>query len=250
MTGIYKIASKVHPERIYIGSARDIKSRWGQHKNLLLRGNHHSIKLQRHCNKYGFDDLVFSVLLMCEDVELIQKEQLFIDSVSPWFNICPTAGSNAGRKMSAESCAKMSRAHRGVPRPWRRGIPMSNEAKKKSSSSHTGVKQSIETIEKRAVKLRGKKPSSEVIERRRVARLGYRVSAETRKKLSIANMGKKPKNCMRPVLQFMDDGTFIKEWESATEAGLVLGIAQPNINKVLNNKRLHAGGFVWKFKDI
>lgn len=228
----------------------DIKRRWRQHRHLLLGAKHHSIKLQRHCNKYGMDDLEFDILLICDKWSLIDREQFFIDLMNPWFNVCPTAGSNLGRKMSAESCAKMSRLQRGIPRPWRKGIKASEETREKLRKASSGRHPSTESIEKRAAKMRGRKRSAEAIEKSRLARLGYHPSEETKKKLSVANMGKKPKNCMKPILQISKDGSFIAEWESTAEVRRVLGIMEPNISKVLHGVRRYAGGFIWKFKDI
>ena len=61
ISGIYKIKSKVKPERIYIGSSVNIQERWRKHINYLKNNKHQSIKLQRHYNKYGKNDLVFSI---------------------------------------------------------------------------------------------------------------------------------------------------------------------------------------------
>jgi len=51
-----------------------------------------------------------------------------------------------------------------------------------------------------------------------------------------------------PVLQFTKKGEFIKEWNSAEEAGKVLNIHSGNICSCRNNKRNSAGGFKWSHK--
>jgi group I intron endonuclease len=100
--GIYQIQSISHPERCYIGSSVNIKERWRLHLKDLKNNKHHSSKLQRHYNKYGKDDLVFSVLVTCEKDQLIQFEQYHLDFYHPWFNSSPTAGSSLGVKRTAE----------------------------------------------------------------------------------------------------------------------------------------------------
>ena len=58
------------------------------HKNRLL---------QAHYNEYGRSDLVFEILeggLLKS--ELIQREQFYIDTINPYFNICRIAGSGKG----------------------------------------------------------------------------------------------------------------------------------------------------------
>lgn len=113
MEGIYKIQSQVKPERIYIGSTANIIKRWNRHLSLLRKNKHHSNQLQNHVNKYGFNDLQFSVLLVCEKEDLIFLEQIFIDNYKPFFNICKTAGSQLGNKRTKETCLKLSSANKG-----------------------------------------------------------------------------------------------------------------------------------------
>ena len=111
--GIYKIESILYPDRVYVGSAFNIMKRWRSHKQDLNNNKHHSGKLQNHYNKYGKEDLIFSVLYLCQREELIQAEQFFIDAYDPYFNIRKIAESNAGIKMSKESIEKNRNARIG-----------------------------------------------------------------------------------------------------------------------------------------
>ena len=127
--GIYQIQSKAKPERIYIGSAANINNRWRQHLHYLRKGDHHSIKLQRHYHKYGEIDLQFSILLGCDKFDLIKIEQYFIDSYNPYFNSAMIAGSQLGLKRSAKSKDKMRNSAMGNQNakgskrtPWNKGL--------------------------------------------------------------------------------------------------------------------------------
>lgn len=113
--GVYKIQSICKPDRFYIGSASNIKGRWAAHRSELKSGIHHSLKLQRHYNKYGEDDLVYLVLLECDDnrEDLLAKEQFFIDSLNPYFNNCPLAVSRKGSKSSEETKEKIRKSLKG-----------------------------------------------------------------------------------------------------------------------------------------
>ena len=115
MTGIYQIQSNLYPNRIYIGSAIDITKRWRQHLSLLKLNKHHSIKLQNHYNKYGKNDLIFSILINCKEDDLINVEQSYIDDLNPYFNILKIAGSNKGShwKLSQKSINNIVAAHIG-----------------------------------------------------------------------------------------------------------------------------------------
>lgn len=113
MTGIYKIQSIINPDRIYIGSAKDIDKRWREHKRDLLMNRHKSQKLQRHYNKYGELDFIYTILICCEIDELISKEQFFIDSLKPYFNTNIIANSPLGLKRSQETKDKISAKNKG-----------------------------------------------------------------------------------------------------------------------------------------
>jgi len=121
--GIYRIQSKVKPERCYIGSAKNINKRWWNHLYFLRKNEHHSLILQRHFNKYGEADLQFSILLGCEKHDLISIEQYFIDTYNPYFNINRVAGRSGGmtgKQHTEATKLKQSKAHKGC-KAWNRG---------------------------------------------------------------------------------------------------------------------------------
>lgn len=106
-TGIYQIKS-IKTERVYIGSAINIKTRWNRHRRDLLKNAHHSSFLQRHYNKYGINDLIFSIVEFCKKEDLLLKEQIYLNSLSCEFNTCKVAGSCYGIKKSEEFKRKIS----------------------------------------------------------------------------------------------------------------------------------------------
>ena len=105
--GIYLIVSKINGKR-YIGSSVRICVRWSEHISDLRLNKHHSPLLQRHYNKYGEDDLVFSVLEVVDRAELslndfrqllLDKEQIYLNNWDEChFNCSPIAGSKLGYK--------------------------------------------------------------------------------------------------------------------------------------------------------
>ena len=137
MTGIYKIQSLLFPDKIYIGSAFNFKVRWRRHLWYLKNNKHHSSKLQRHYNKYGENDLSFSIITKCHKSHLISIEQFYIDSLNPFFNECRVAGNTSGRKFSEETKHKLSLKSKG--NKGRKGLPLSEEHKRKLSESMSGA---------------------------------------------------------------------------------------------------------------
>lgn len=94
ISGIYCIESTKTGKK-YIGSSEDILSRKKRHLYDLKNGKHHNIKLTNHVNKYGIEDLVFSIIEIVEPEYLFDKEQKhlnLIDDFDLYFNISTQAG--------------------------------------------------------------------------------------------------------------------------------------------------------------
>jgi group I intron endonuclease len=146
--GVYAIISQIKPYCVYIGSSIDINTRWTMHRSHLKTQRHRNSKLQRHANKYGVEDLFFIILeqfpFMSKE-HLLSREQYYIDSISPWFNLSPTASSVLGIKrtdeakkkysisqknkvVSAETRRKQSEAKKGII-PWNKGQKWSQDVK-------------------------------------------------------------------------------------------------------------------------
>ena len=153
ISGIYQIQSKIKPERIYIGSAVNIYSRWIRHLKDLEKGIHHSIKLQRHYNKYSKNDLIFSILIGCAKKDLLTTEQFYLDSKKTWFNTCKVAGSNLGVVFSPEARKNMSDGRKKCQSiPWNKGKKniYSEEVLIKMRTARKGVKDSEKTKKKKS----------------------------------------------------------------------------------------------------
>lgn len=87
ISGIYCIRSR-QKNIYYIGQSLDIYVRWYEHKRILNKQEHYNVKLQRHFNKYGIDDLEFSVLSsgIANERELNFLERFFIICFDSWKN--------------------------------------------------------------------------------------------------------------------------------------------------------------------
>lgn len=240
LTGIYKIQSKVKPERLYIGSSVTIHHRWREHIRHLNNNIHSSKKLQRHFSKYGKDDLEFSILQKCSRDDLIKTEQFFIDLYQPYFNSCLNASSplgfrhseatkikmsisQTGRKHSDETLELMSNAHKG--NQYNKGHIFSEEHKRKIGEKH-----------------KGKYVSDEVRQKLSQSAIGKKMSLKTIIKISESQK--------KPILQFDLNMNLIQEWDSTKCAGDTLSIMKCNISRCLGGGAKSAGGFIWKRKSI
>jgi len=106
-SGCYFIISKIHPDRIYIGSSVNCVNRFKRHLYELSKGCHGNARLQNHFNKYGPEDLIFQQISVLDRNELIFHEQKLIDHFQPFFNICLSAQSRSGVKASQKTRKKM-----------------------------------------------------------------------------------------------------------------------------------------------
>jgi group I intron endonuclease len=85
ISGIYKIIC-LDNNRIYIGSSKDIKKRWNRHLNDLRKNKHDNQHLQRSFDKYGESSFVFEIIELCNNEELLIREQYYLDEFKPYLN--------------------------------------------------------------------------------------------------------------------------------------------------------------------
>ena len=78
-SGIYMIKNKIN-EKIYIGSALNLRKRFGQHKK--KRGLNKYLKNAR--NKYSDTVFDFIILIRCAPGDCILYEQMFLDMLQPF----------------------------------------------------------------------------------------------------------------------------------------------------------------------
>ena len=85
-SGIYKILN-TRNNNFYIGSSKELKKRWSQHRSSLKHNTHINIILQRSWNKYGKDSFFFEIIEECDENTLLEREQFYLDTLSPYYNI-------------------------------------------------------------------------------------------------------------------------------------------------------------------
>jgi len=211
--------------KIYIGSSVNFKRRKQQHLSKLRCGVHENKKLQNTFIKYGEPNLSFEVLEYTDE-NLLVREQYFIDTLKPVFNVCQIAG-----------------ATRGVP-AWNKGVPMpksviekqqatkrsriyepksiSEDHKKVISIKNTGRVKAPEQISAHSEKLKGKPSWNKGL-------FGYQVS-EKRK----------------PVTQFKITGEKVADFLSIAHAERYFG-KRLGLTKVIKEKRVR-NGYKWEYK--
>jgi len=181
--GVYKIELN---NKLYIGSTvRPFKYRWGDHLQGLRRGRHENGHLQNAYNKYGYTTLKFSILEVVENKkECIPREQYYIDTLKPEYNVRQIAESNLGIKRSKETRKKMSISAMGNTRTL--GYKMPEEIKRKISESEKGKVVSEETKRKISVIQKGKVFSKEHKRKLSETKKGVKLSKEHKRNIGLA----------------------------------------------------------------
>jgi group I intron endonuclease len=171
-SGVYRIKNLING-KFYIGSSSVLGKRFYEHKR-TLRGNFHANQhLQSAWNKYGEDSFIFDILEYCDKELLLEREQHYVDTMSPEYNIHKiSVFSPLGMKRTKESREKMSLAARGRK--------MSEAAKNKISEAMKGRVFTKEWREKISKSKLGN-----------TAGLGKKCSDDKKRKISEANKGNK-----------------------------------------------------------
>ena len=101
ISGIYKITNTITGD-FYIGSSKNVKRRWIEHKAPSNWNKHPNIPLYHDMQKYGVDKFVFEILEVVEIDSLKEKEQKFIETLKPTYNSNRAKGWNIERLKEAQ----------------------------------------------------------------------------------------------------------------------------------------------------
>ena len=108
ISGVYKITNTVTND-FYIGSSKNIKSRWIRHKWPSVWKKYPNNPMYMDMQKYGLNSFVFEILAEVEIDSLKEIEQQFIETLKPTYNNYNAKGLDAERHK--ESSGKASRKY-------------------------------------------------------------------------------------------------------------------------------------------
>lgn len=217
--GIYAIANVLNGD-FYIGSAANLYQRKLEHVGKLQKNKHRNSHLQNACNLYGANAFRFVIVEHVEVAkDLIEREQYYIDTLNPKYNIRTVADSNLGMKHSEETRRKIGETKKGRPAP-NRGKQHSEETRRKISAALKGKpapnkgkpmseaqKAKLSLIRKgrpghnkgKPSHNKGKPMSEEQKAKISEALMGHETSEETKAKMSAALKGKPGHNKGKPM---------------------------------------------------
>ena len=210
---IYGILNKVSG-KYYIGSAVNFSKRKSRHLKLLRENKHHSYLLQKEWDENLFDFIILEKVLGKEF--LTEREQWWIDNTNSFYNICKIASSSLGVKRTEETKEKVRQANLGLKHPeWRNEI----KSKAQGGENHWTKKKSFSD----EAKLKMSKTKKELYKN------GYQ--SPVKKRIQQLNL----------------DGSFVKEWDSATQVEKELGFNRKAIVQCLIKKSKKSNNYLWLY---
>ena len=133
ISGVYCLININNGKR-YIGSSKNIYQRLLKHRSLLRNNKHENIILNNAWKKHGENNFDWYILEICNEEELVLKEQFYIDNLSAEYNITKLVIRNT---LSRESRIKQSNTRK---EKMSLGIIKTNNTKTISMYSLEGIK--------------------------------------------------------------------------------------------------------------
>lgn len=221
-SGIYRWINKETRES-YVGSAVNLSKRFSTYysqlmiEKILKRSQSYIFSA---IQKYSYSKFTIEILEYCESNDLIKREQYYIDSLKPEYNILKIAGSSFGKIHKEETKFKISESLKGKP--------LSILTKEKMSKSRLGKKFSEKT----------KKTLSELRKGKLSPFSGKLHSENTKKKMSEV-LGSKVE-----VFNIETNETII--YSSIRKTAEALGCSDWTVRNYIKNKNLYKGKYFLK----
>lgn len=209
MAYIYKITNKIN-NKIYIGeTTQTIKKRWNQHvSDSLNKTRGYNYHIHNAMRKYGIGNFSIEIIEQCSNEARFAREHYYI----MYYNSLEPNGYN----FLASSTGSVKVPIEAILESWQDKLSAKEIAEK------LGIHKQTVTEHLKANGI----TQTEIMQRQ-----GRSTSLR----------------CSMPVLQYSLDGTFIKEWPSATSC-TAIG-SQTAISSVCRQEQFSAYGYLWKYKN-
>lgn len=111
-SGVYLWLQKTNG-KFYVGSSVDLRLRFYDYFSKSYFDKSGNTIIANAISKYGLDSFEYFVLEVTDKENVLTREQFYIDTLKPEYNILNVAGSTAGFKHTAETIEKISAAALG-----------------------------------------------------------------------------------------------------------------------------------------
>lgn len=233
-SGVYIIKHNKYPDKIYIGStihtsnSSGFYKRWWRHYDSLSKNKHCNQKLQRLVNKYGLEGLTFKILEICTPEECITREQYWMDTLKPYYNIVKYAATTLGYRHTEEYLIRRSK-------PVLQYDLEGNFLKEYFGASEASIKTGIAkgTIVEACKELGNSR--------------GHNYQWEYKNGEIPLKILPYERTTSTKILCYSLLGEFLQEYSSMLEAGTALKIHAGNISKHLSGNTSICCGYIFKY---
>lgn len=104
-SGVYMWVNSISGKK-YVGSSNNLQRRFSAYYSVAYLTKYSNIIIHRALLKYGYSSFSLHILEYCDPKIVIQREEYYMDTLKPEYNILQTAGSSLGFKKSEESIVK------------------------------------------------------------------------------------------------------------------------------------------------
>ena len=150
ISAVYKIVNTITND-CYVGSSKDVKKRWKDHKYHSTWKQHPNSKLYQDMQKYGVDNFRFQILCPVEPEHLKEVEQELIEMIHPTYNNIRANGCDIG-----ECRRKWRQSEKGKDyiqsEKYKESIRKSREKYKNQLCSYNGETITLDVLRKRFCK--------------------------------------------------------------------------------------------------
>lgn len=218
-SGVYRFVNLVNG-RTYVGSSVNLTRRFRDYLSVVWLNKElprNKSIIYRALLKYGYEKFRLDILEYCGKSECINREQFYMDTLSPYYNICSKAGSSLGRLITDTTRLKLRMAR----------MALLHKASKTNSSL---IEFTVDTLSKRVDKLsldisRLEKKLNSIVNITE-----FKVSDLTRSILLQASL------TARPVAVLDLTSGVVTEYPSARNAALALNTTHSTVRNKLNGK--------------
>ena len=254
---IYKITN-TKTNKCYIGETyKPVQQRWNEHINLAKKGEG-CPALRDAINTHGLENFTFEVILTCSDEERFEKEiemiKKYNSQVPNGYNILPggiCGGGFIGKKHSPETIEKLKVSGKKFREENPNHFDTYRE-KHKEAMKNIDISSAVKNSEK----------YQKALKEGRIGGAAHKdgtVSEETKKKISetvkkyFEENAKNHRKVMakavgRPVVQYTEEGEFVNEFISISEAARQNNIPKSTVQRAVSKDNHLARGYVWKYK--
>lgn len=209
-SGIYRWRNNINGKS-YVGSGVNLSKRLRSYYN-EKELNRNSRPIKDALLKYGHNNFTVEILEYCTETQLLEREQFYLDTVDPEYNVLKFAYSLSGFKHSSETIEKL------------KDKVISPEHKDLLSSIHKGKVVEIETREKLAAATANYKKNNPLTPEA-LANIKAKTLAREGVSVSVLNTNTNE----------------VKEFTNQTEAGEYLGVTRQAIYNSIKRGSLIKG---------